>query len=98
MVESYNQSDIDDSLKKLNKDSDNSWSIKEEKLHREFKFSDFVSAFGFMTKVAILAEKADHHPDWSNEYNSVVINLTTHEADGISKKDFELAKKISELI
>ena len=97
MVDSCNQSEIDDALKELNKEFNGSWSIKEEKLHREFKFSDFVSAFGFMTRVAILAEKADHHPDWSNEYNSVVINLTTHEANGLSKKDFELAHKISKL-
>jgi 4a-hydroxytetrahydrobiopterin dehydratase len=98
MVENLSQSDINASLKELNKDSGDLWNIKEAKLHREFKFPDFVFAFGFMSKVAILAEKAEHHPEWSNVYNSVVINLTTHEADGISKKDFELAQKISKLI
>ncbi|WP_018405736.1 4a-hydroxytetrahydrobiopterin dehydratase [Marinobacter gelidimuriae] len=98
MIESCSQSVIDASLKNLNKDSGSLWCIKEGKLYREFKFPDFVLAFGFMTKVAILAEKANHHPEWSNVYNSVVINLTTHEAGGISKRDFELAQEISKLI
>ncbi len=98
MIESYSQNEIELSLKELNKDSETLWRIEEDKLYREFKFPDFVSAFGFMTKVAILAERANHHPEWSNVYNSVVINLTTHEAGGISKRDFELAQKISKLI
>lgn len=98
MIESCSQSVVDASLKELNKDSGSLWSIKEGKLYREFKFPDFVLAFGFMTKVAILAEKANHHPEWSNLYNSVVINLTTHEAGGISKRDFELAQEVSKLI
>jgi len=98
MIESCSQSAVDASLKALNKDSVGSWSIKEGKLYREFKFPDFVLAFGFMTKVAILSEKANHHPEWSNVYNSVIINLTTHEAGGISKRDFELAQEVSKLI
>jgi 4a-hydroxytetrahydrobiopterin dehydratase len=98
MMESYSQSVIETSLKELNNGSENLWSVKEEKLNREFKFPNFILAFGFMTQVAILAEKADHHPEWSNVYNSVVINLTTHDAGGISKKDFELAQKISQLV
>ena len=97
MIGSLNQSLIDTSLQELNKNTDKQWSIKEEKLYKEFKFSDFVSAFGFMTKVALLAEKANHHPEWSNVYNKVVISLTTHDAGGISKKDFELAQEISKL-
>jgi 4a-hydroxytetrahydrobiopterin dehydratase len=98
MMESYSQDVIETSLKELNNGSENLWSVKEEKLNREFKFPNFILAFGFMTQVAILAEKADHHPEWSNVYNSVVINLTTHDAGGISKKDFELAQKISQLV
>ncbi len=98
MIEVFSQSVIDTSLKELNKNSDTSWSIKEEKLYKEFKFSDFVSAFGFMTQVAMLAERANHHPEWSNVYNKVAISLTTHEAGGISKRDFELAQEISTLI
>ena len=98
MIEICSQSVIDASLIKLNKDSGSLWRIKEGKLHREFTFPDFILAFGFMTKVAMLAEKENHHPEWSNVYNRVVINLTTHEAGGISKRDFELAQEISKLI
>lgn len=83
---------------KLNKIAGNAWLIKAKKLHREFKFPDFVAAFGFMNQVALLAERANHHPEWSNVYNKVVINLTTHEAGGISKRDFELAHEISALV
>jgi 4a-hydroxytetrahydrobiopterin dehydratase len=97
-MESYSQSVVETSLKELNRGSEKEWSVKEEKLHREFKFPNFILAFGFITQVAILAEKADHHPEWSNVYNKVVINLTTHDAGGISEKDFELAQKISQLV
>lgn len=67
-------------------------------LVRSFKFKDFVEAFGFMTQVALLAEKADHHPEWSNVYNRVEILLTTHDCDGLSQRDIDLAKKIDELV
>jgi 4a-hydroxytetrahydrobiopterin dehydratase len=97
MIERYSQSAIDASLIKLNKDSESLWCIKEGKLYREFKFQNFIVAFGFMTKVAMLAEKADHHPEWFNVYSKVVINLTTHEVGGISKRDFDLAQGISKL-
>jgi 4a-hydroxytetrahydrobiopterin dehydratase len=60
----------------------------------EFKFADFKQAFAFMTHVALLAEKLDHHPEWSNVYNRVSIALTTHDADGLSMKDIELARLI----
>jgi 4a-hydroxytetrahydrobiopterin dehydratase len=65
---------------------------------RRFKFDNFVAAFGFMTKVALLAEKADHHPEWSNVYNKVEILLTTHDADGLSQNDIDLAKAIDALL
>ena len=74
------------------------WTLEAEKLHREFKFRNFVQAFGFMTQAAILAEQMDHHPEWSNVYNRVVVNLTTHEADGISQRDFDLAHKMNGLV
>ena len=98
MVEKFSQSAIEILLKELNKNSDNAWVIKEDRLHREFKFPDFISAFGFMTKVAILSERSNHHPEWSNMYNKVSISLTTHEAGGISNRDFELADEISRLV
>lgn len=98
MNQPLSQSAIETALQELIKKSDMSWSIKEEKLYKEFKFSDFVAAFGFMTQVAMLAERANHHPEWSNVYNKVAIHLTTHDAGGISQKDFALASEISKLI
>lgn len=98
MIKPLTQSAIDTALKELNKDSDKAWTIKEAKLYKEFKFSDFVAAFGFMTQVAMLAERANHHPEWSNVYNRVAISLTTHDAGGISQRDFLLAQDISKLV
>jgi len=72
----------------------NEWSIVNEKLSKSFKFSNFIQAFGFMTKVAITSEAMDHHPEWSNVYNRVEINLITHSEGGITKLDTELAMKI----
>lgn len=74
------------------------WELKNEKLHRELKFKDFVQAWGFMTQVAILAQQMDHHPEWFNVYSRVTIDLSTHEADGISQRDFELAQKIDKAL
>ncbi len=64
---------------------------------KSFAFKTFVQAFGFMTKVALLAEKANHHPDWSNSYNSVDIALVSHDAGGVTQKDIDLAKAIEAL-
>jgi len=76
------------------------WTLSEDGsgISRAFKFRDFVEAFGFMGKVALLAEKADHHPEWSNVYNRVEIRLTTHDCNGLSKRDMALAKKIDGLL
>lgn len=73
------------------------WSLDDGKLHRKFQFGDFVAAFGFMSRAALLAEKMNHHPEWTNVYNRVEVWLTTHDAGGISEKDFELAGKLSDL-
>ncbi len=70
------------------------WSIQNEKLHKKLQFSDFAEAFGFMTRVALVAEDMQHHPEWQNVWNRVTIDLTTHDAGGISEKDFTLASKI----
>ncbi|MDX1735093.1 MAG: 4a-hydroxytetrahydrobiopterin dehydratase [Halioglobus sp.] len=72
------------------------WSLREGKLYRRFSFGNFVEAFAFMTRVALLAEKADHHPEWSNVYNTVEVYLTTHDAGGISQRDFDLAAAIND--
>jgi 4a-hydroxytetrahydrobiopterin dehydratase len=92
-IEKMTTGQIQSELKNLD-----GWALKNEKLHREIKFKNFVQAFGFMTQVAILAEKANHHPEWSNVYSTVVIDLTTHECDGISARDFKLAQKINDLL
>ncbi len=73
------------------------WSLLDGKLRREFKFADFVRAFGFMTSAAIEAEKMNHHPEWSNVYNKVTVDLVTHSAKGITELDFKLAKKLDGL-
>ena len=73
------------------------WSIENEKLSKTFKFSSFIQAFGFMTQVAITSEAMDHHPEWSNVYNRVEINLVTHSEGGITKLDIELAIKIDSI-
>lgn len=69
-----------------------------EAIARSFQFADFVAAWGFMSRVAILAEKQDHHPEWSNVYNRVEIELTTHDAGGLSERDMKLASAIEELL
>lgn len=74
------------------------WTLKDAKLYRQLQFKDFVSAWGFMTQVALFAERADHHPEWFNVYNKVEIYLTTHDAGGISEKDLALAKQVDALI
>ena len=76
------------------------WTVASEPdgIARRFTFPDFVAAFGFMTRVAILAEKADHHPEWSNVYNRVDIILTTHDAGGLSQRDIDLAHAIGGLL
>ncbi len=73
------------------------WRVKRAHLCRTFVFRDFTEAFAFMTRVALLAEKREHHPDWSNSWNEVVIELTSHDAKGLSARDFDLALAIDEL-
>ncbi len=75
------------------------WTEKDNSLQASFEFKDFVDAFAFMSKVALIAEKMDHHPNWSNVYNKVEITLTTHDADNtVTEKDRKLAAAISELL
>ena len=73
------------------------WTVVEAKLHREYKFADFTYAFGFMATAATAIEKMNHHPEWFNVYNKVIVDLTTHDAGGISRKDFTLAAKLEEI-
>ena len=73
------------------------WSLADEKLHKEFRFADFNQAFGFMTRVALVAEQQGHHPEWFNVWNRVVVDLTTHDAGGVTKNDVELAAAMNRL-
>ncbi len=86
-------SELDDMVKNLP-----GWELKDGKLQKSFKFSNFVEAFGFMTKIALEAEKINHHPEWSNVYNAVAIKLSTHDTDGITDYDIKLAKIIENTI
>jgi len=70
------------------------WSLRDGKLHRELTFADFAAAWGFMSRVALVAERMGHHPEWCNVYNRVVVDLSTHDAGGVTALDFELAAAI----
>ncbi len=93
-MEKLNEQEIKDRMKEM----DAAWLAKGKFLHRELLFKDFVEAFSFMTAVALVAEKSAHHPNWKNVYNKVTIDLNTHDADGITAKDFDLAKAIDKIV
>jgi len=73
------------------------WSVKDEKLHKDFEFGDFNEAFGFMTRAAMEIEKMNHHPEWFNVYNKLTVDLMTHDAGGITENDINLAKILNSL-
>jgi 4a-hydroxytetrahydrobiopterin dehydratase len=83
--------ELDESVRNLK-----GWKLNAEKLEKSFKFRNFVDAFGFMTRIALEAEKMNHHPEWSNVYNNVTIKLSTHDAGGITDHDIALAKIIDD--
>jgi 4a-hydroxytetrahydrobiopterin dehydratase len=72
------------------------WKIEKDRISKHFKFADFSAAFGFMAACALKAEKMDHHPEWKNIYNNVWVELTTHDAGGVTEKDTALARKMDE--
>ncbi len=74
------------------------WTLEGGKLHREFRFPDFNAAFGFMTRAALVAEAMDHHPEWFNVYNRVVVDLATHDAGGVTEVDLEMASRMDRLV
>lgn len=84
--------DLEAELKQLD-----GWTIENGKLHREFKFASFVEAFGFMSSLALVSEANGHHPEWFNVYNRVTIDLTTHDAGGITQKDIDWARSANKL-
>ncbi len=73
------------------------WSVKDEKLHKDFEFESFNQAFGFMTRAAMEIEKMNHHPEWFNVYNKLTVDLMTHDAGGITENDVQLAKILNSL-
>jgi len=73
------------------------WELRDGKLHREWTFADFNAAFGFMTRVALEAERMNHHPEWSNVWNRVTVDLVTHDAGGITQLDVKLARRMQAL-
>ena len=87
------ESSIEEKLKNLP-----GWSVKNDKLYKEFQFNDFNQAFGFMTRAAMEIEKMNHHPEWFNVYNRITVDLTTHDAGGITNNDVRLAKILNSLI
>lgn len=72
------------------------WTLKDNSIQKDFEFEDFAAAWKFMGSLAAVAEKLNHHPDWSNSYNKVSINLTSHDAGGLTENDFEFAKAADE--
>src|SRR5215468_11489293 len=87
MPAKLSESELQSALKELK-----GWSLADGKLHKEFKFADFIHAFGFMATAALAIEKMNHHPEWTNVYNRVTVDLTTHDSGGITKNDVELAQ------
>jgi 4a-hydroxytetrahydrobiopterin dehydratase len=95
-MEKYSEQQIQAALSNINQqlDKDQLWDIVDSKLTKTFKFKSFIRAFGWMSQIAIWAEKLNHHPEWFNVYNKVDVQLTTHDAGGISELDFKLAEKM----
>ena len=87
------ESDIKKELEKLV-----GWNVKNDKLHKEFQFDNFNQAFGFMTRAAMEIEKMNHHPEWFNVYNRITVDLTTHDAGGITNNDVNLAIILNSLV
>lgn len=92
MADKLTESEIEEALTELD-----GWTLENGKFDREFRFTSFVQAFGFMTSAAIEAEKMNHHPEWCNVYNKVNVHLVTHSAGGITMLDVELARKMNAL-
>jgi 4a-hydroxytetrahydrobiopterin dehydratase len=92
-VEKLSDAQISDRLSSMD-----GWSLKNGKIHREFRFGDFSEAWGFMSRVALLAEQMNHHPEWFNVWNKVRIDLSTHDVGGVSRLDLDMAGSINQMI
>ncbi|MCW8108219.1 4a-hydroxytetrahydrobiopterin dehydratase [Alteromonas ponticola] len=96
MAEKLTTTQVDEALQKLNEtlDTDEQWQLEGDKITKSFKFKSFIRAFGWMSQIAIWAEKLNHHPEWFNVYNKVEVTLTTHDVGGLSDLDFTMAEKM----
>lgn len=94
MPDKLTDSEIQQQLVQLNQGKNSVWVLVDDKLTKQFTFANFQKAFGFMTMCALYCEKVNHHPEWSNVYNRVTVQLSTHEVKGISAKDFDLANQM----
>ncbi|UII76285.1 4a-hydroxytetrahydrobiopterin dehydratase [Flagellimonas sp. HMM57] len=92
-MEKLNEIQINESLKELN-----GWDYDGDLIYKSFQFKDFKETFALMTQIAFECEELNHHPNWENVYNNLIIKLNTHDADGITQKDFDLAKRIESIV
>jgi 4a-hydroxytetrahydrobiopterin dehydratase len=99
-MEKYSKEQIQIELKNINQilETQQQWQVVDGKLSKTFKFKSFIRAFGWMSQIAIWAEKFNHHPEWFNVYNKVEVQLTTHDVGGISELDFKLAEKMESFL
>ena len=95
MTNALTPNEVQSELARLNATTETPWALQDDKLFKKFGFSNFVTAFGFMTQVALVAERMNHHPEWFNVYATVEVSLTTHDAGGISTLDFVLAQAMN---
>lgn len=91
-LEKMSEDQIKSELKSLD-----GWTVKDDKLHKDFVFEDFVDAFGFMSRASMHIERINHHPEWFNVYNKLSVDLTTHDAGGITQNDITLARTLNSL-
>ncbi len=98
MSEAYDEVQIDAALATLNSGLETPWERRGDTIFKQFKFRSFVRAFGFMSSVAIICDKQNHHPEWFNCYNTVDITLTSHDVGGLSERDFKLATSVEKLL
>ncbi|MBN4074982.1 MAG: 4a-hydroxytetrahydrobiopterin dehydratase [SAR86 cluster bacterium] len=97
-IAALNSEEVSARLKLLNEPLESHWILDSGKLSKTFVFKNFIEAFGFMSKVALYAEKVNHHPEWFNVYKTVAVQLTTHEVGGVSEKDFDLALQMEKYL
>ncbi|WP_108124251.1 4a-hydroxytetrahydrobiopterin dehydratase [Saccharospirillum mangrovi] len=96
-IKRYTDTESQTALHSLNSKSTHAWHIEDGQLTKTYQFADFIHAFGFMSSAALVIEKHNHHPDWRNVYKTVTVQLTTHEVDGLSERDFDLAHELDRL-